>query len=212
MAFTSKSFTLARLLVLAPLCWACIHPMVSLATPTQEETTTFNALKAKVLKGCNHAMYELGLMYAEKKQYKLALYWTEKSAKNGDADGKVALGMAYLHGLGTAKNHKEALNWFEKASNQGYYWGSFFIAKMYQTGNGVPKNTEKAFEYYEKYALQGDWAHKDILGNMYLKEGGFLNFLKGWYWKSVSLSNHIIDLALMLQGKTSKFLENLESC
>ncbi len=231
MAFTSKSFTLARLLVLALLCWACIHPMVSLATPTQEETATFNALKAKAesgnaqaqlklgeayefgngvkknanlaviwyqkaaLKPCAYAQYSLASLYANQKKYKDAFYWADKAAKAGSANGQVSLGVRYAMGDGIPKDYSKALYWFNKASEQGYYWGSFYAGALYKNGHGVPKNTEKAFEYYEKYALQGDWAHKDILGNMYLKEGGFLNFLKGWYWKASSIVNFVSDLA-----------------
>ncbi|MCX5921592.1 MAG: tetratricopeptide repeat protein [Candidatus Melainabacteria bacterium] len=157
MAFTSKSFTLARLLVLALLCWACIQPMVSLATPTTEETATFNALKAKAESGNAQAqedlgdVYNLGLQNIPKNK-KLAYSWYEKSALQECASAQRSLGYLYYY----EKDYKTAFFWFEKSAKLGNTTGQIKLGNLYEMGWGVPKDFKKALYWYEQASKQGE--------------------------------------------------------
>ena len=47
------------------------------------------------------------------------LGWYCKAAEQGLSQGQTALGLAYEHGWGVAKDKTQAINWYKKASEQG---------------------------------------------------------------------------------------------
>ena len=51
--------------------------------------------------------------------YKEALKWYRKAAKQGDASAQYALGLMYGVGQGVAQDYKEALKWYRLAAEQG---------------------------------------------------------------------------------------------
>ena len=90
MTLLSKSANLTRIVIASFLCFACLHPMMSLATtPTQAETATFTALKAKAEAGDVQAQLKLGEAYEDGnkvgKNSNFALKWYKKAAQQGCA-------------------------------------------------------------------------------------------------------------------------------
>ena len=83
-------------------------------------------------KGLAVSQIILASMYYEgqgtPKNYKKALYWLEKSAKQGHARPQYRLGIMYYEGQGTPKNYKKALYWYEKAANKGHAISQYILA------------------------------------------------------------------------------------
>ncbi|MCS6268048.1 MAG: sel1 repeat family protein [Vampirovibrio sp.] len=169
--------------------------------------------KKAAQQGCAFANYKIGWFYSDQNKFKEAIPYLEKAAQQGSPNGLVTLGVRYMVGKGVKKDEAKGLALWKQASEKGFGYAYLFIGNAYYHGNGVNVDKALAFQYYDKYASQDDdYAHQNVVANFYLAEGGFINWVKGWYWKSVSLTNQIRDLVLILQGKTPKFLEGAESC
>ena len=65
----------------------------------------------------------LGYMYRDgegvRQDYKKAIEWTEKAAKQGYVSAQYNLGVMYDNGQGVRQDYKKAKEWYEKAANQG---------------------------------------------------------------------------------------------
>ena len=141
--------------------------------------------------GTRNAQYNLGVMYKNGHgvdvNYKKAIEWYEKAAKQGDANAQYNLGVMYHHGHGVDVNYKKAIEWYEKAAKQGYADAQYNLGLMYHHGQGVDVNYKKAIEWYEKAAEQGDAQAQYNLGIMYDHgQGVDVNYKKAieWYEKA----------------------------
>ena len=65
------------------------------------------------------AQYDLAELYLSKGQYKEALGWYKKSAKQGYALAQSRLGQMYLEGIYVKKDAQKAVFWYQKAQEQG---------------------------------------------------------------------------------------------
>ena len=65
------------------------------------------------------AQYNLAELYLSKGEYKHALGWYKKSAKQGYAPAQSRLGQMYLEGIYVKKDVEKAIFWYEKALAQG---------------------------------------------------------------------------------------------
>ena len=52
--------------------------------------------------------------------YKEAVFWFEKAAKQGNPKAQLNLGLMYQMGLGVPKDEETALRWFRESAAQGY--------------------------------------------------------------------------------------------
>ncbi len=139
-----------------------------------EKNSTAKGLEIinKAKKGDAEAQFYLGQAYTGKswtgigvaKDFKLALYWTRKSAEQGCVMAQTELGFWYS---GITVIVKEDLNqskyWFQKAAEQGDAMAQYRLGKCYYHGDGVAKDLKQAVYWYRKAAEQGDEDAKKAL-------------------------------------------------
>lgn len=77
--------------------------------------------------------FEKGKAYFDLENYNEALKWFEKSAKSGNDQAMVALGLTYEN-LKTYRWADDAVNWFKKASNNGNTKGMYHIGRLILSG------------------------------------------------------------------------------
>jgi TPR repeat protein len=70
----------------------------------------------------------------------------KEQATKGNADAQFNLGIAYVRGIGTAKDPTEGMRWLRAATDQGQPRASHYLSSMYIAGDGVP--LEYATAYY----------------------------------------------------------------
>lgn len=100
-------------------------------------------------------LYKKGKNYYDKEDYKDALEWFEKAAKQGHSDAQWFLGYMYDKGKGVKQNYSKAAKWYEKAGDQGHTTAQWTLGYFYYCGWGVPKDPVKSFEWYLKAANNG---------------------------------------------------------
>ena len=88
--------------------------------------------------------------------YKQAVHWYKKSAKQGDASAQFKLGFMYNKGLGVSKDYKQAFYWFKKSAEQGNAKAQFFLGGMYYEGLGVSQNFIYAYLWWNLASSSGD--------------------------------------------------------
>jgi TPR repeat protein len=121
------------------------------------------------------AQFKLGLLYTMgtievPKDAKQAVFWFQKSAKLGNAEAQLWLGMMYAQGNALPQNEKMAAFWIRKSADQGNVEAENWLGFMYAQGQGVPKNSKQAVLWYTKAAEQGHAVAQYDLGMIYLKE------------------------------------------
>ena len=107
-----------------------------------------------------------------KQDYKKALEWWARSAKQDNADAIGNMAICYHLGKGTKKDSTMAVNLYESAikkgnkaiipqhetivKNTGSVFSSLLLHECYQKGIGINKDSKKAAFYLEKAAEGGD--------------------------------------------------------
>jgi TPR repeat protein len=180
MTLLLKSANFTRVFIASFLCFACIQPMVSLATPTQAETATFTALKAKAEAGDRKAQVDVANAYhlGEKGMIKneaLALRWYERAAKQGCVSAQRELGVLYHF----SKDYKQMLYWLEKSATAKDKFSQVKLGILYQSGQGVSKDKDKALYWYQQASNQGHYYGSFLIGKMYQEEQ---NIKQAFYW------------------------------
>ncbi|HPA26566.1 MAG TPA: hypothetical protein PLQ05_02855 [Acidobacteriota bacterium] len=84
-----------------------------------------------------------------------ALYWTIKSAEQGQTQAMALAGKAYLEGIGTAKDFSKAFEWTKKAAEAGDVASENMLGVLYHNGQGTEKNVEEAKKWWLLAANQG---------------------------------------------------------
>ncbi len=101
------------------------------------------------------------------KNDKLAAYWFEQAAEQGNGYAQKMLGDLYAQGRGVTKNPKLAADWREKAANRGNIQAQLLLGKMYLNGEGVEKNETKAEEWLKRAAVEGNSEAQYLMGTIY---------------------------------------------
>ncbi len=116
------------------------------------------------------AKYKLGIMYEKgfgtKKDYKKAMYWYEKSIKDGFQKAYCNLGGIYLNGTGTAVDKEKAVEYFSLGAENNDPRSLFMLAKCYYRGLGTQKNVNKAINLLEEADAKGDKYARDYMINV----------------------------------------------
>ncbi len=104
--------------------------------------------------GCVEAQYRLGYCaycgIGMVEDYKEAVAWLRKAAKQNHANAQDLLADCYAHGSGVRKNHAEAVRWWKKAAENGRYTTQKDLAICYRDGEyGFPRDLEQALTYAE---------------------------------------------------------------
>jgi TPR repeat protein len=135
-------------------------------------------------------MYEHG--YGVTQNYKQAVAWYRKAAKQGNASAQHSLGGMYAHGRGVTKNNEQAVVWYRKAAKQGSAGGQEGLGDAYGYGLGVTKNYKQAVVWYRKAATQGGSTAQNKLGTLYRYGLGVTQDKTqavAWYRKSAEQGN-----------------------
>ncbi len=133
----------------------------SLACTLHDESKeNLNSCLKKASNGDMDSQNILGAMFEEgkgvKQNYKKALKWYKKAAKQGDAYAQNNLAEIYLIGKkGVNKNYKAAAYWYRRAAKQGHNTANNRLKMMYRDGISSPSNyneEEKEVKRLERIA------------------------------------------------------------
>ena len=101
----------------------------------------------KAKDGDAEAQFNLGLCYNNaigiQQDYKEAMKWYKKAAKQNYGKAFRNIGICYLNGTGVEKDEKEGVKWISKAIEKGYLASKINLAYCYLEGTGVQKDTLK---------------------------------------------------------------------
>lgn len=138
-----------------------------------EKVDSVALIMEQASKGNDTAQNTVGLWYylgkdTIKQDYRKALEWWARSAKQGNADAIGNMAICYQMGRGTEKDSMRAVNLYEAAikkgnaaiipqheaivKNTGSVFSSLLLHECYKKGIGVNKDPKKATEYLEKAA------------------------------------------------------------
>jgi len=117
--------------------------------------------------GSGHATLLLGLA-AKKDDPAQALQLLQKAADLGVREAMTEVGLAHLHGEGTAKDVAEAERCFQKASDAGDPAGMLILGESYLAGKGVKQDNSKALKLIQEAADHRSGDAKNLLGKLYL--------------------------------------------
>ena len=104
--------------------------------------------------------------------FRQAVNWVSKAAKQGHVDAQFNLGAMYDSGHGVSQNFQQAVDWFSKAAEQGHANAQFHLGGRYYEGKGVPQDYRQASDWWRKAAEQGHADAQFNLGLMYAKGEG----------------------------------------
>lgn len=86
-----------------------------------------------------------------------------RRAEAGDAEAAFALGLAFEHGRGVARDLAAAAAWYRRAAEAGEARAQNNLGWLYQTGAGVARDYRAAAAWYRRAAAQDQ---RDALGNL----------------------------------------------
>jgi uncharacterized protein len=98
---------------------------------------------------------------------RLAAYWYEQAAEQGNAYAQQMLGDVYEQGKGVEKNLALAADWREKAANRGNVQAQLKLGKMYLYGTGVARDPGKAAQWLNRAAIEGNSEAQYLYAKMF---------------------------------------------
>ena len=120
--------------------------------------------------GIRDAQKWVAFMYTKGKgvpqDHDKAFFWTEKVAKNGDANSQYLLGRCYQFGTGTKKDLAKALYWYRKSAEQENINGLYAMGNMYRKGIGLNADPARAFACYRQAAEKGMYLAGQAMENV----------------------------------------------
>lgn len=157
-----------QIAVFAVLAMGMLSPCISQAMTPEETVMLANAAE----RGNDGAQLLLAFEYlhgdaARPKDEKLAVYWFERAAVQGNVVAQKMLGDLYEQGRGVPENLKVSADWRTKAALRGNTDAQVSLGKMYLAGAGVEKNQEKAEYWLQRAAVEGNSEAQFLLGKMY---------------------------------------------
>lgn len=100
-----------------------------------------------------------------------AIKWYTLSAKQGDSDAQLQLGLHYIL-LADVKDFKVGFEWLNKAANQNNKDAQYVMGTIFKEGNNVSQDFTLAAKWFQKAAESGQvFAMKD-LGILYFSGSG----------------------------------------
>lgn len=122
--------------------------------------------------GDAESQYNCGAHYEFFGDYKEALEWYRKAAKQGHVKAQTCLGICYDFGYGVKQNYRNAIKWYTKAANEGDALAQFNLGCSYALAHGVREDYKKAIEWWRKAADQGNTDAKCNIGICYSNGDG----------------------------------------
>lgn len=122
-------------------------------------------------------LFILGFLYGEKKtdtDYKIALYYFNKSAEKEYIESYIFIGDAFLYGYGVEKDAEIAAINYEKGANLGNLECAYMLGKLYiygeDNGLNIKKDEDKGLKFIEEAANKGHKEATTILKEIYSKK------------------------------------------
>lgn len=113
------------------------------------------------------AQFNLGMCYyygdGVDQEYKQAIDWLTKSARQDHGQAQLWLGKLYLNENVGEPNASEAAKWLKKAASKDIAEAQYLLAILYKNGNGVLEDPTLARQWMEKAASNG-W--KDAIAEL----------------------------------------------
>jgi TPR repeat protein len=107
-----------------------------------------------------------------KQDFKKAVQWYKKAAKQGQRDAQYNLALCYLNGYGIEENEEKAMSLYFKAAERGHAQAQRALAASYYGGDGVEQDYEKTVYWAQQAAWQGEPGAQWILGMCYFEGDG----------------------------------------
>ena len=105
------------------------------------------------------AQFRLGFLYrlgfGVPRNPRLAIYWFEKAARQGEVGGQYWLAESYRRGEGVPASPELAFQWFQRLAERGYAPAQYQVALAYADGQGVAKNESSAVGWLRKAVAGG---------------------------------------------------------
>ena len=140
--------------------WRNSHVALGLLLEEQgDRKGAFAALVSGAEQGCPDAQDAIGrlsLEYETEDAFKVARYWSEKAAEQGNAEAQTRLGTIFHEGLGVERDPKRAASWFLQAAHQGHSGAQAMIGAALHLGIGVPVDRVNAARWLAVSAFQGN--------------------------------------------------------
>lgn len=111
----------------------------------------------------------MGLMYGIGQDDNKAVYWYEKSAKQGHIDGQFYLGWIYDEGLGVEIDDEQPMYCYQQSAKQGHAKAQNNLGNMYHTG--------KAIHLYDQAVPKGILESQYNVGLLYFLGRGLLKII-----------------------------------
>ena len=163
------------------------------------ENSTVEQLKVQAAKPDPYAMNALGWHYRNTDK-SLSLYWYQKSATLGNAEGLYNLGVRHVNGALGSVNIVEANRLWHLAAAKEHTMAMCNLCISYLHGKGVAKDENKAVRWAELAAYKGEPAAMISLAQLHFYGLGVkVNFIEAaaWYMltkmKEPQLTQQMID-------------------
>jgi TPR repeat protein len=116
------------------------------------------------------------------------------SARNGDLDSMIVVGIHLTKGKAEIHNEEEGVEWFTKAAKEGSLEAMFHLGFWNEKANGEKKSYSQAWEWYLKAANQGHGRSQTRLG-LFCERGylGSKNREEAFKWYSRAAENRDFD-------------------
>ncbi len=101
-------------------------------------------------------MYFNGNKYWRAKDYKKAMAWYARAAREDHAPSMYKLGLMHARGLGTKLNKRQAFKWFSSSAELGFHPAQFKLGLIHAKGWGVESDPVKAYMWYNIAAASGN--------------------------------------------------------
>ena len=108
------------------------------------------------------AQFNLGVMYADGRDYGEAAKWYRKAADQGNASAQFNLGVVYANGQGAPQDYGEAAKWYRKAADQGNASAQFNLGVVYANGQGAPQDYVLAYMWINLAAAASTDTEKKV--------------------------------------------------
>ena len=140
--------------------------------------------------------------HADQIDYKKAMHFYQKAARQGYWKALTALGNIYLSGSNCVPDVKKAIQCYEQAGLKGDKDAAYLLGCLYQSGTLLEKDQQKSIQWHSIAAEQNDTNSLRALKALFLEEKKYSPALKA-YEKELQLnpaSDSSIELAILYLG------------
>ena len=119
----------------------------------------FAAFVSGAEQGCpdsQNAIGHLALEYETEESFRVARYWSEKAAEQGNADAQARMGTIFHEGLGVERDPEHAMWWFLQAAKQNHAGAQAMLGVASHVGVGVEVDRFNAMRMLMLSAAQGN--------------------------------------------------------